>query len=374
MNVTAITQAIVTSLSEYVDLKEDIRMDKTEDIVKYEVSSEVILSSSWSRLLQLAVLAFLAIFGSIGNVFMISALVIEEKLKKIGNGFLVSIGLADLLVTGLLTPMFVGVVLTEYELTLKTCRFQWSFEVLCFLVTVHTFMLVAIENYARLCLPREKYKLLTASRVTVITVGVWLIAGIIPLFRSSVAFGTSFCQQNFDVVMAEQVLGAIIFVVVPAVTTIILYGILFFYIRRATRGSYKPPIAFARDYELIKVNMSSFVMFLIFWLPFGIALWINTIRPINPHVIYALAWLAFSKSCFNNLLYFMADRHFRNAYVKLFRYCCCKTTVKVKKQRINTDKNSNDVRLKVHIIHSYANPTFGKSTVDKPNEPEAYEL
>lgn len=101
----------------------------------------------------------------------------------------------------------------------------------------------------------------------------------------------------------------------------------------------------------------------------------HQVRPVSPKVIVYLAWFALSKSCFNNLLYCVADRHFRTAYVKLFHYCCCKTTVSFSRRtRGDGGRSSGDVRLRVHIIHSYASPASCRPAVARPNGRDVYEL
>lgn len=47
--------------------------------------SPVTLSTEWSSMARLLVLACLAVVGSIGNVFMISSVMIEDHLKKAGE-------------------------------------------------------------------------------------------------------------------------------------------------------------------------------------------------------------------------------------------------------------------------------------------------
>ncbi|KAG5306234.1 RYAR protein, partial [Acromyrmex insinuator] len=347
----------------------NINMNSDSDV------SPVTLSSAWSRVARLLLLASLAVGGSVGNVFMISAVVVEDQLNKRGNAFLVNVALADLLVTGLVIPVSVIVILAGYAESLGACRFEWTLEALCFLVTVLTLATIAAENYARLCLPAERYASLTAGRVTAIIIVVWLIAMTVVALQSSLDIGPDFCRRRLSGIAMEQAVGASILVGLPALTTIFLYVKLVIRVRRATRGSYKPPAAFSWDYELTKTNMCSCVMFVVFWLPFGLAVCVNSFVPVSTRVLYNLAWFALSKSCFNNLLYCVADRHFRSAYVKLFHYCCCKTTVSFSRRpRGGEGRNSTDVRLRVHIIHSYASPSSCRPTVARPNGRDVYEL
>lgn len=53
--------------------------------------SPVTLSSAWSRVGRLLLLASLAVGGSVGNVFMISAVVVEDQLKKRGTSAVLSL-------------------------------------------------------------------------------------------------------------------------------------------------------------------------------------------------------------------------------------------------------------------------------------------
>ncbi|XP_033197286.2 adenosine receptor A1 [Bombus vancouverensis nearcticus] len=376
MNATTIYTGATSTLAGIIGIESEIRMDKAENSLDSDLDiSPVTLSSAWSRVARLLLLASMAVGGSVGNVFMISAVVVEDQLKKRGNAFLVNVALADLLVTGLVIPVSVIVILAGHEESLSTCRFECTLEALCFLVTVLTLATIAAENYTRLCLPPERYAVLTSSRVTATIISVWLISVMTVVLQSSLDVGPDFCRRRFSGIAMEQIIGATVLVGLPTLMTTFLYVKLVIRVRHATRGSYKPPVAFSWDYELTKANMYSCVMFVIFWLPFGIVVCVNSFRPISARVLYNLAWFALSKSCFNNLLYCVADRHFRSAYVKLFHYCCCKTTVSFSRRtRGDGGRSASDVRLRVHIIHSYASPGTCRPPAGRPNGRDVYEL
>ncbi|XP_029172602.1 melatonin receptor type 1B-like [Nylanderia fulva] len=377
MNVTAILNGATTTVASIINTESGIRLNKTlSSVLDGDLDvSPVTLSSAWSRVARLLLLASLAVGGSVGNVFMISAVVVEDQLNKRGNAFLVNVALADLVVTGLVIPVSVIVILAGHEESLATCRFEWTLEALCFLVTVLTLAAIAFENYARLCLPAERYANVTACHVTAVIVFLWLLAVIAVVLQSTFDVGPDFCRRRLSGIAMEQAVGASLLVGLPALITIFFYVKLVIRVRRVTR-TYKPPLAFSWDYELTKTNMCSCVMFAVFWLPFGLAVCVNSFRPISARVLYNLAWFALSKSCFNNLLYCVADRHFRSAYIKLFHYCCCKTTVSFSRRPRGgeSSRNASDVRLRVHIIHSYASPSSCRPAVARPNGRDVYEL
>lgn len=62
----------------------------------FEDVSPVTLYEGWSRVARLLLLASLAVIGSVGNVFMISAVMIEDHLKKKGRLQILSINIREI--------------------------------------------------------------------------------------------------------------------------------------------------------------------------------------------------------------------------------------------------------------------------------------
>lgn len=78
---TALAPIVVTSLTHTAAA---IRKSYGKSIKNNEFSP-VTLAAEWSRMARLLVLACLSVLGSIGNVFMISSVMIEDHLKKAGE-------------------------------------------------------------------------------------------------------------------------------------------------------------------------------------------------------------------------------------------------------------------------------------------------
>lgn len=116
--------------------------------------------------------------------------------------------------------------------------------------------------------------------------------------------------------------------------------------------NFKPNINYMWDVGLVRTNFYSYLIFIAFWLPFGIVIAYGSLTIIPNKTFYNTAWIGLSKSCFHNVVYCITNKHFRNAYVNLFHYCCCKTTVSVsRRQRTDGCRPTSDVR--VHIIPGY---------------------
>lgn len=270
-----------------------------------------------------------------------------------GNTFLVNIALADLLVTGIVMPASAVVILAGLSDSPPVCRVQWFLAILCWLVTVLTLLAISVENYARLCMTPDFYVFLTSTSVTLIVMSIWLLGGIVTVLHSVYDIGPDYCNRKHTTLKTNHAAMMTVVVAFFAVVTSGFYFTATYQVNSARMNpSFKPPLAFTWDYSLMKTNISSFLLFFIFWLPFGIVLAIDSSSQVSSKLFYFLAWLALSKSCINNFLYCISNRHFRTAYMNLFHYCCCKTTVAFSRRpRGDVSRPTGDVR--VHIIPCY---------------------
>lgn len=299
-----------------------------------------------------------------------------------GNAFVVNVALADLLVSGLVVPASAVVILAGLQDNLGVCRFQWFLSALCFLVTVLSLAAVAAENHARLCSPVGFYESLTPTKITVILIVFWSICSVTSGLQFVTDLSFDYCTRKYAGLIPYQASIAVVFVFMPVTMTFFWYARTSYRVRMArSRPSFKPPVTFGWDCSLMQTNMYSFLLFVVFWLPFGVVLAVGTVRDIPDSVFYNLAWLAISKSCVNSILYCLTNRHFRSAYINLFHYCCCKTTVSFSRRQRAPEgvRPSGDVR--VHIIpgyNMYCSPQRSregpKRTSNRPNGRDVYEL
>lgn len=293
-------------------------------------------------------------------------------------------------------PASAVVILAGLKDSPAVCSFQWCLAILCWLVTAFSLAAAAGENYARLCLSPDCYATLTSSKITVITLFIWIFSSAAVAVQFFYDLGPDYCNKNiggkFSRMLYYQAIVAGLFIGLPAILTFAFYLRIIMQVRIAkSHPNFKPPVAFNWDYSLMKTNMYSFFLFFFFWLPFGVMLHVASIQKISARVFYNLAWLALGKSCINNFLYCICNRHFRNAYINLFHYCCCKTTVTFsRRSRGEMARPTGDVR--VHIIpgynmYSYTSPQRGRETskctnkrsagacrTSRPNGRDVYEL
>lgn len=261
--------------------------------------------------------------------------------------------MADLLISGIVILASAVLLLAGIEECPPVCNVQWFLGLLCGLVTVFSLTATAIENYARLCMSPECYTKITTTRITVSVFLIWGINAALVTVIFVYKLGPDYCQKEPDRGKLYSLLIAALFFLTPLTFTAFLYTKIISRIRAARANpSFKPPLAFNWDYSLMLTNLYSFIMFLLFWMPFAFFLMIPSSGKLHKKYFYWSVWFALTKSCFNNLLYCISNRHFCDAYVKLFHYCCCKTTVTFSRRpRTDGARPSGDVR--VHIIPGY---------------------
>ncbi|XP_055908176.1 melatonin receptor type 1B-A-like [Eupeodes corollae] len=341
--------------------------------------SPVTLSGEWPRMTRLLILSCISLIGSVGNIFMISSIMIEDHLKRAGNAFIGNIALADLLVTSVLMPASTIVLLADIEDTQSVCRVQWFLATCAFLVSILSLAMTAVENYNRLCTPQDVRPWFNRVRTTNSIIFLWLIGVIVSggqfLFEDSF----DFCKKRKNQPLPYQAAVMALIMLVPILVAFYTHMKIIIDAKSFVKSqNFKPSMLYTSDIYLAKTNFYSYIIFVAFWLPFGIVLAYGWVATISNKVFYNTFWIGLSKSCFHNVIYCLTNRHFRNAYVNLFHYCCCKTTVSVaRRQRTEGCRPSADVR--VHIIpgynmYSYTSPQRAGNNHHYWNKRDVHEL
>ncbi|XP_053665581.1 melatonin receptor type 1B-like [Anopheles marshallii] len=316
--------------------------------------SPVTLSTEWPRLARLLLLACLSVVGSIGNVFMISSVMIEDHLKKAGNAFIVNIALADLLITSVVMPASTIVLLAGIDNSDKeVCYFHWFLAACSFLVSILTLAMMAVENYLRLCTFQNERGWFNKTNTTAILLLIWAVACISSVMQFVYDIRFDYCNWRVHQPIPHEAGVVGLIVLLPLLLTFITHIRIIVDVKRTmAMPNFKPSLAYTWDLSLARTNFYSFLIFVVFWLPFCIIFAYGTARFVSNPVFYTTVWIGLSKSCFHNVIYCLTNRHFRSAYISLFNYCCCKTTVAVsRRQRADGNRPTADVR--VHIIPGY---------------------
>jgi len=104
---------------------------------------------TFNGLLSLLLLFLISVCGSIGCIFMMSALTVIESLQTRGNSYLVSLAMSHLLVTLFVIPSSaLQIMAGEQGLdSQKLCHYQWLTLEFSLIVGNLSFVLIAVDNY-----------------------------------------------------------------------------------------------------------------------------------------------------------------------------------------------------------------------------------
>lgn len=211
----------------------------------------------------------------------------------------------------------------------------------------------AFENYCRVCTPQDGRAWFNRKRTTAILLLIWFLCTFATSLQYVFEMSFDYCaKQNMKPLPSDAAYYAGI-IIVPIVLTLYIHIKIIIDVRKfMTSPNFRPNMIFTRDIELTKTNFYSFIIFVVFWLPFAVVLAYGPVGAVSNQLFYGAAWFGFCKSCFHNVIYCFTNNHFRSAYVRLFNYCCCKTTVaQSRRQRGEGCRPTADVR--VHIIPGY---------------------
>ena len=113
------------------------------------------------------------------------------------------------------------------------------------------------------------------------------------------------------------------------------------------------------DGALLRSNVAVYLMLIVCWTPLIAASAMGISRQLPLRLYNQLEWLAMAKSCLNPFVYAVCNKHFREAFVSLFTYCCCKTSVSF----------SRRVRgPTLTLAHSYSMKFMAESSVRLPDQ------
>ncbi|XP_014666239.1 PREDICTED: 5-hydroxytryptamine receptor 2A-like [Priapulus caudatus] len=129
----------------------------------------------WSKW-PFIILSVFVLTGVIGNVLVILAILLEKKLQNVTNYFLLSLGIADLLVSAVVMPL---AIITEFydswPFGTIVCNFYTTTDVLCCTSSIMHMCTISLDRYLGISNPlktRNKSKRIIFAKICV----VWLIS------------------------------------------------------------------------------------------------------------------------------------------------------------------------------------------------------
>ena len=289
--------------------------------------------------------AFIGVVGTLGNALIFTALYKLKSLVRTGNMFIVSIAIADFIVTTAIIPIVVADSLSPGQLLDDvSCTVQAvvMFSAIC--ISNFNFMLIALNRYLAIC-HGNKYQGLFRRPMVVgaLTLGPWLFYTLMSCLSLAV-FGHTryleyahFCFEDIKKYRVKMMVVTTLAVIVPAAVAMFCYSMIFHTIVKSrakvqtttTAGATKNGAAPAtlatrlrlshrtrRELQTVVTMFVTFMAFVFSWLPTISSVFFH-LSSRNPIVERFSVWFALSNSSYNAIIYGLLNSKFRAAYAEI---------------------------------------------------------
>ncbi|NWX66658.1 HRH1 protein, partial [Promerops cafer] len=188
------------------------------------------------------------------NILVLCAVKTEKKLQTVGNLYIVSLSIADLIVGAAVMPLnIVDLLSPEWPLGLAACLFWLSMDYVASTASIFNLFILCMDRYRSVQQPLKYLKYRTKMRASLLILGVWLLSftWVIPILGWHVFANNGQrkvredkCETEFFEVTWFKVLAAIFNFYLPSLLMLWFYCKIFRAVqkhcqhRELTNGSY----------------------------------------------------------------------------------------------------------------------------------------
>ncbi|NWR56287.1 HRH1 protein, partial [Bucorvus abyssinicus] len=189
------------------------------------------------------------------NLLVLYAVKTEKKLQTVGNLYIVSLSVADLIVGAAVMPLNIVYLLRSmWNLGLPACLFWLSMDYVACTASIFNLFILCIDRYRSVQQPLKYLKYRTKMRASLMILGVWLLSflWVIPILGWHVFANNgnreveaNKCETEFSKVTWFKVLTAIVNFYLPSIMMLWFYYKIFSAVqkhcrwRELTNGSYQ---------------------------------------------------------------------------------------------------------------------------------------
>ncbi|XP_014679382.1 PREDICTED: melatonin receptor type 1C-like [Priapulus caudatus] len=276
---------------------------------------------------------FSSSIGVVGNILVLGAVLMYKPLRKSGNIFIAALAIADLWVTGYITPMGIAGFLKQEVLTGSKilCTFTGAACMNVCNASLFTLMVISVSRMFAICYPNVYGRVFTSSKCVAIVVVTWFAVFVmnLPAFFYDNSFWfeprSQSCLWNWYTSPLHRHLWAALCLISPVAVTAICYMKVFIHVHKskqrvAAAGAVQPKTKTSTaSTELARTLCTIFVVFVISWTPMVFDFYFdpNYDWP-APFFLFAI-FMAHFNSCVNPIVYGVTNRQFRAG----FRHVLC---------------------------------------------------
>nr|XP_032812325.1 melatonin receptor type 1A-A-like [Petromyzon marinus] len=291
----------------------------------------------WLGPLLASVLISTIVVDICGNLLVIVSVLRNRKLRNVGNVFVVSLAVADLLVAVYPYPLVVQAIVHDgWTMGDLHCQISGFFMGLSVIGSVFNIMAIALNRYCYIC-HSFYYDRLYGTRKTLAYVsGVWLLTltAILPnLFVGSLQYDARVYSCTFSQSVSTAYTVSVVFFhfLLPIGVVVFCYlriWVLVIQVRRRARNDARLGLTVA-DYRNFLTMFVVFVLFAVCWGPLNVIGLVVTLSSFRSAPMQVPGWLfvasyflAYFNSCLNAVVYGLLNHNFRREYKRILLVVC----------------------------------------------------
>ncbi|NWI70169.1 HRH1 protein, partial [Todus mexicanus] len=190
------------------------------------------------------------------NILVLCAVKTEKKLQTVGNLYIISLSVADLIVGAAVMPLNIVYLLSPmWTLGLPACLFWLSMDYVACTASIFNLFILCIDRYRSVQQPLQYLKYRTKMRASLMILGVWVLSfmWVIPILGWHVFANNgkrqvkeNKCETEFSTVTWFKVLTATVNFYLPSIIMLWLYYQIFRAVRKHCQhrelinGSHRP--------------------------------------------------------------------------------------------------------------------------------------
>ena len=273
----------------------------------------------------------LILFTIVGNLLVCVSFYMVEELHTLCNYFVVSLGVADILVALLAMPFWCALQITRNQWTLgPTLRAFWDcIDILCGTASIMNLTAVSIDRHYAITMPFGYPNIMSSKRALLMIAAAWVYAALVSSLRL-------FDWNNRSAYMHFVVCASFL---LPLVIMLVMYLRIYAVARKQVERIGR---SFATDIKATKTIAVVVGAFVICWTPFFVVIIGFSVTPsfgVPGSALKLIKWLTYMNSCLNPVIYTCLNRTYRRAFQKLFvRF------VRVRRDRADSSLSRHTVR------------------------------
>lgn len=282
-------------------------------------------------------LSIIILISIVGNSLVCVAVFKVRQMRKIGNFYLVSLAIADLLVSLLvMTFALANDIMEEWVFGHSFCSVWISLDIMCSTASILNLCAISLDRYIHIRDPLHYENWMTKKRTAIIITLVWVCSCLISFLPihlgwhkpDSALSHTEGCQ--FDINPVYAVISSTVSFIIPCVVMLSIYCKLYSTAQQHVRNIRRTYACERYDGSLsdhkAAITLGIIMgVFLLCWTPFFVvnltAAACKTCVP--PLAFKIITWLGYANSSLNPIIYSIFNTDFREAFRRIILPASC---------------------------------------------------